>query len=1534
MASSHDDICSALDRHAAERPDGLALRFLHDGEADGARAELTFAALRARAQSVAAALQQRLAPGDRALLLYEGGIDFVTAFLGCLYAGVVAVPAYPPDPRRIHRTLPRLRAIVDDARAGLVLASADILHVAEPICMQADGLRDLIWLGSGAIEHGAARPRPHAALASDLAFLQYTSGSTGDPKGVMITRDNLAWSCDDLCTLLSYDDACHQVSWLPAFHDYGLVWGLLTPIFGGVPVTFMLPTAFLQRPARWLEAITRFAGTHTAAPNFGFDVAAAKLGRDGLGRLDLSSLRFAVNGSEPVRASTIETFTRTFGPAGLRAEAMCTAYGMAEATLKVTLGHPGARPVLLRVSGRALEENRVQPSDTGADTRVLVGCGPAGPAPSVAIVDAGTARRLGEDQVGEIWIRGRGIGQGYWGRPEATAEAFGRRIDGEGDDLWLGTGDLGFVSRGELFVVGRLKDMIIARGRNLHAQDLELCAERAHPAVRAGSVAAFSLEIEGEERAALVAEVEPARLGGDSPDELLRKLRLALAEELDVAVHELVLIQPRGIFKTSSGKVQRRRTRAALHAGELPILARWTMPGPAASGAGSSDSVPCRRGLDGANPEQLERQIWEWLSEALGLPDAPLRDVPFRELGLDSVAAVGLSGRIAEVLGRPLSPRLLFEHPTLGALVAHLTEQPLRAALAAAPDAAARAELLAPHLERQLRWALGRGELDPDQPLSEVGLDDVLAAELCLRMARDLGLRVFPRELLGCGTVRDFTRFAADITAPYRATRERFTLAEIDQRITSHYDVASLAGAEAPRPDPMLFILSPPRSGSTLLRVMLAGHSRLFSPQELYLGCFSDMAAHDRHLGGTVLNMGVIATIAELLSRTGAWNLYVQWKQGAVPTAEVYSFFSSRLGGRTLVDKSPCFFPPQAVIRRLASLFPRARFVHLVRHPVACISSYVRERFHGIFPETHGIDPYDCGEWVWTRVHEGILEVEAELGPGRMHRLYFEDLTGDPERALRRLCPSLGLSFEPALLTPYSGHRMVAGGFQVGDPNFTRYTSIRADKAEAFRDDVLPHGLREATLAIAERLGYDPKTLPSERSSLARSSPVAPPDRLGIDPSLARSSPVAPPDRLGIDPSLARSSPVAPPDRLGIDLERDAALPLSFVPDVRGPRWSGAPRSVLLTGATGFLGAFLLDALLRRTEAIIHCLVRAGDEAHAWHRLRGNLECYGLWREEYAGRLRPVPGDVSVPRLGMPAARAAALSDEVDVILHGASQISWLLPYRDLFASNVEGTRQLLQLAAESRGASVHYVSSLGSTLIRPFENTRMVEEITARSGLGTESILELPLGYLETKWVTHRMIEQARRLGLPVTLYAPGLITGHSQTGIDSLSQSQFLHALIKGSAQLGCFPDGLGWRFIPVDLVARDIVSCLLSPASVNHDIYLDSTSLLSPELMVETLCRFGFDVRVVPYAAWRRKVLALAATADTQNALFPFTDVIYALTPLRFLGQRYQLEWCLENRGCPDEIRAMLEPREHIQPSVVSHMIDYYVRAGAMP
>jgi thioester reductase-like protein len=1512
MTTVYQDFCSALDQHAQAQPDRIALRFLHEGEADGPATELTFGQVRAAALRATAALQQRVSAGDRVLLLYEGGVDAIVAFLGCLYAGVVAVPTHPPDPRRIHRTLPRLAAIANDAGARLILASDEIGHSAEPLCAQVEGLRDVAWLSSSAVPGSGPPARPHPARPSDVAFLQYTSGSTGHPKGVVLTRDNLAWNCTVMWRETSFDATSQAVNWMPWFHDGGLLYGLLTPLYGGVPVTFLLPRSFLERPVRWLEVIHRYRGTHTAGPNFSFDLVTARVA-DSVQHLDLACVRQFSPCAEPVRATTVDAVIRVLGRAGLRPEAVCPAYGMAEAGLLMTVQRGDVPPVVIAVSARWLEQDKVLPPESEADARRLVGCGQAGDVATVAIVDAASCRRLDERAIGEIWVQGPGVGLGYWGRPDVTATTFEGRIVGEGDARWLRTGDLGFIADGELFVVGRIKDLIIVRGRNLHPQDLEQAAERAHPAVRRGCVAAFPVEVEGEERAALVAEVDTSRLGDTAPDALLQRLREAISDACQVALHDVGLLAPRSLFKTSSGKIQRRRMRAALAAGELPLLARFTALPPAGQGAQPGGG--------------LRALLSAWIQETLNLAAAPPGDVPLSALGLDSLAAVELGARLSQALGRRLPAALLLDHPTLDALVAHLegpagaaqpdsTAQPaaaqalneahpMRDALAAAPDAAARAELLAPYLQRQLADALSRSELAFDEPLAEAGIDDVLAGEFMIRLSRELGVRIFPSEVLACGTLREVVRLVADASGPYRPTAHRLTLTELDERIASVYDTASLGKGDVPRDDPVIFILSPPRSGSTLLRVMLAGHSRLFAPQELHLAGFADMAAHERHLAPTVLGMGVIATLAELLTQAGAWNLYTRWKEQALPTAEAYGFLTGHLGGRILVDKSPLWFAPQAVIRRLARLFPNARFVHLVRHPAACIGSFARERFHGIFPQMHGLDPYDCGEWVWTRVNEGILEAEREIGHGRMHRLYFEDLASDPERTLRRLCPALGIAFEPALLTPYEGHRMVSGGRQVGDPNFTRHRSIRADKAEAFRHEVLPRALQPATRALAEALGYETESVGT-----------------------------APPP----GPASAETAPG------GIDLERDARLPPSIAAGygaahgaapTPAPRHA-PPRSLFLTGATGFLGAFLVAALLRRTDAVIHCLVRAQDAAGAWQRLRAHLQAYGVWREGCETRLRVVTGDVGAPRLGMAPQTYATLRAEVDTLVHGAAQISWLMPYRALFASNVDGMRHVLEFAAAGPPAPLHAISSLGATLVRPFENSRMVQEVTALSGLGTESILELPLGYLQTKWVAERMVHEARRRGLPVTQYLPGLITGHSATGVDSLSSSQFIHALIKGSTQLGCFPDGLGWRFIPVDKAAEGIVTGVLSPDAANRDIHLDSASLLEPGLMVQILGRHGFDVRIEAYASWRRKVLDLAGTqrGATPNALVPFTDVIFALTPLRFLGLRHQWDWYLANRDLPDTLRAALEPRDFVTPSTVSRMVEYYIQADAMP
>jgi polyketide synthase 12/epothilone polyketide synthase D len=680
LPPSPESLCSALDRHATERADQLAVRFLHDGEVGGRVTELTFAAFRREALRVASALQEFLRPGDRALLLYEGGLEFITAFYGCLYAGVIAVPSYPPDPRRLHRTLPRLQAIVEDAGAKLVLCTSELMRAAQPLCAQADRLSALDWLATDALDPRAALASPVRSGPQDLAYLQYTSGSTGTPKGVMVTHDNLAWICGDLLARENYVGPCHHISWLPTFHDLGLIWGLLTPLVGGFPVTFMLPAAFLQRPARWLQAITHFRGTHTAAPNFAYELCVSKIADELLPQLELSCLRAAMNAAEPVRPSTLAAFQRRFGPVGLRAGVQTPAYGLAEATLQVSLCTPEVPPILLPSSISALEQQRIAPPVDRADTRVLVGCGQVASFSRLAIVDPQTRQRLAEGRVGEIWVASPVVARGYWGQPAATAETFASRIAGEDDALWLRTGDLGFLAEGQLFISGRAKDVLIVRGRNLYPQDLELEVEAVHPAIRPGCAAAFPIEVAGEERIGLVAELDPERLAGMPAEELLPLLRRAIAEGFDVLPHELALIPPRSIFKTSSGKIQRRRTAAALAAGELTVLARWTAPRPA---------QPAPPGPSPPSGTDLQARITEWLREVPEFvqPSGALPDVPFQELGLDSASMVGMSGRLAELLGRPLPPTLLFDHPTLRALVAHLSGETAAPAVTPGPAA-------------------------------------------------------------------------------------------------------------------------------------------------------------------------------------------------------------------------------------------------------------------------------------------------------------------------------------------------------------------------------------------------------------------------------------------------------------------------------------------------------------------------------------------------------------------------------------------------------------------------------------------------------------------------------------------------------------------------------------------------------------------------------------------------------------------------------------------------------------------------------
>ncbi|MFJ7780806.1 fatty acyl-AMP ligase [Streptomyces yangpuensis] len=567
----HETVVDAVRAHAERIPDRPLFTFLPDGEE--AEPPLTFAALDARARAVAANLHAaHVEPGARALLLFQPGQDFVVAFFGCLYAGVVAVPTYLPHPAQRARGLLRLAGIAEDAQPAAVLTTAGIRAAVETTARTVPEVRETVWLAVDTIAEEAGRdwsaPSPEP---KSVAFLQYTSGSTGRPKGVMVTHGNLTHNSDLIRTSLGMDGSTVVVGWLPPYHDMGLISMIIVPAMMGIHSVSMPTVAFLQSPVRWLRAISTYRGTLSAAPNFAFDLCTRKVTDEDRASLDLSSWRVATNGAEPIRAESMQRFSETFASTGFRPETIVPVYGLAESTLLVS-GAPVERPWVFRAfDENGLEGGQAVPvPDDSPDARVLVGCG-VSQTLDVAIVDPQTRTRCRPGQVGEIWVAGDSVAAGYWQRPDLTREAFEATLaDGADRGPYLRTGDLGFRTRDGLFVCGRIKDVIIVGGRNHHPHDIERTAESAHPAVRPGCVAAFGVTTDGTEEVVVAAELRRGADDGTDPEGVVNAVLRAVTQEHRLTVREVVLLPAGTLPKTSSGKLQRRETRKEYLAGRSP----------------------------------------------------------------------------------------------------------------------------------------------------------------------------------------------------------------------------------------------------------------------------------------------------------------------------------------------------------------------------------------------------------------------------------------------------------------------------------------------------------------------------------------------------------------------------------------------------------------------------------------------------------------------------------------------------------------------------------------------------------------------------------------------------------------------------------------------------------------------------------------------------------------------------------------------------------------------------------------------------
>jgi acyl-CoA synthetase (AMP-forming)/AMP-acid ligase II/acyl carrier protein len=643
-----------LDRNAEQQPDEVAYVYLADGERD--ERALTWGALARRARQLGGLLRARGLGGGQVLLVYPAGLDFLEAFYACLVAGAVAVPAELPEARRLARALPRLKALVDDSGAQAVLTTA---AAAEGLSSLRVG--DLEILATDQMRAAAPAPAPPVDPAQ-LAFLQYTSGSTARPRGAMLTHRSLVADVDLLSRPLRMrPGGAGSVFWVPLHHDMGLVGHVLLGLYVGRSGVFLSPEDFLARPMRWLEAISRHGARLSGCPNFAYEWCARIATPEDVAGLDLSGWELAVSGAEPIRPATLERFARTFAPAGFRREAQTACYGLAEVGVFVAGSRPEARPCVARFDARALEDGRAVPS---ADGRAIAGCGSSWGEQDLRIVDPATRREVAQGEVGEIWVRGPHVGEGYWNKPEETERTFGARLAG-GDGPFLRTGDLAFLQGEEIFFTGRLKEALVLRGRTVAPHDVEATVERS-PHVRRGAVAAFCVDLGDREELVVAAEVRDVPGAPFDPDALLSTLLEAIVDEHALPVRAIVLLEPGQLPRTTSGKTRRLACRVLFELQGWKERARRVVR--RSGDAGPSPSVRDRV-LRLAGGERRGLVVDALLAEVAslgGLDRGGLsEEIPLARYGVDSLGVVWLAHRVEQLFGVQLPTAELLARPTV-----------------------------------------------------------------------------------------------------------------------------------------------------------------------------------------------------------------------------------------------------------------------------------------------------------------------------------------------------------------------------------------------------------------------------------------------------------------------------------------------------------------------------------------------------------------------------------------------------------------------------------------------------------------------------------------------------------------------------------------------------------------------------------------------------------------------------------------------------------------------------------------------------
>ena len=655
QSTEFSTIIELLSWRAINQPEKRAYTFLIEGETE--EAHLTYAELARKARNIAGLLQKHKATGERVLLLYPSELDFITAFFGCLYGGVIAIPAYPPHPNRLKQTLSWLRAIASNAQPLIGLTTTSILATFESLFAQDQYLKSIHLLSTDNLSDNQENESQDIVVNSNnLAFLQYTSGSTATPKGVMVNHSNLMDNQKVIQMTLQHTEQSTIASWMPLYHSAGL--GVaLQALYTGSLCILMSSEAFLQKPFRWLHTISRYKVITTGGPNFAYKLCLQEITAEQMNFLDLSSWSIAFNASEPICAETLKKFATVFEPCGFRRQVFYPSYGITESTLFAAGGLKGSLPIVCTFDKTELEKNRVLEADGKQDKiQTLVSCGQTLPGQTILIVNPESLSKCISNEVGEIWISGPSIAQGYWNRHEETESTFRAYLANNGEGPFLRTGDLGFFKDGKLFITGRLKDVIIIRGRNYYPQDIELTVTKSHSALRAKCNAAFSVEIAGEERLVVFQELNTNHQNLDV-NEVVETIRKAIGEYYEQQAYAILLLMVESIPKTSSGKIQRHVCRTNFIDGNLDDVI-WS------SILDDSYHIRNPKKTLVAPQSEFELQLTKIWEKVLGIQPIGVKD-NFFALGGHSLLAARLLAAIEEEFGKKLPLTTLFQAPTV-----------------------------------------------------------------------------------------------------------------------------------------------------------------------------------------------------------------------------------------------------------------------------------------------------------------------------------------------------------------------------------------------------------------------------------------------------------------------------------------------------------------------------------------------------------------------------------------------------------------------------------------------------------------------------------------------------------------------------------------------------------------------------------------------------------------------------------------------------------------------------------------------------